>query len=214
MTRTALNKKYNFENPFKPDPLSRKGLHYLDGGKRLLDVGCGEGADSVFFARKGFSVTSIDKNGEHLKHFRAYCADRNPGEISIRRRSAVTYRYPPNRYDAAICLLVICCMRRREVEEMLPRLKRSVRKGGVIVMSARNERDPEFGEYRSTEKMIEPNTFRTKEDCCKYLYFIEKNRLRTLFDGFEILYYYEGRVACKYGEHPHHSDSHIICRKR
>src|SRR5437879_5829370 len=159
--------KYGFENPFKPDPLSMKGLKFLDGGKRLLDVGCGEGADSSFFARKGFSVTSIDKNGEYLKRFAAYCRDQKLGDITISRRSAVTYRYLPKRYDAVICLLVICCMRRREVEKMLPRLKRSVRKGGIIIMSARNERDPEFKEYRSTERMIEPNTFRTKEDCCK-----------------------------------------------
>jgi hypothetical protein len=95
--------------------------------------------------------------------------------------------------------------------------------GGIIIMSARNYLDPEFNEYKLKEKMIEPNTFRNSEDCCpysrgvgagRYLYFIEKNRLRKLFNDFDVLYYYEGYAPCKYNEHPRHGDTYIICRRK
>ena len=95
-----------------------------------------------------------------------------------------------------------------------PALKRAVRPGGTIVMSARNYLDPEFDEYRATEKMIEPGTFLFKEDCCRFIYFLEKDRLREAFDDFEVLYYYEGYAPCKYNEHPRHGDSYIICRRK
>ena len=213
MNTKALQKRYGFENPFKPDPLSIKALPYCKG-KELLDIGCGEGADSVYFAKKGFRVTALDKNAQYLKRFRSYCRDQKVSSISIARHSVVTYRYPRNAYDVIICFLVVCCMKRSEFEKMITPLKRSVKLGGVVVMSSRNYLDPEIKDYKSTAKPIEPNTFRNKEDCCGFLYFMEKNRLREAFDDFEILYYFEGFVPCKYNEHPIHGDSHIICRRK
>lgn len=51
---TLVGKKYGFENPFKPDPLAVKALRFLTGGKRLLDAGCGEGADMCSLPGEGF----------------------------------------------------------------------------------------------------------------------------------------------------------------
>ena len=207
----ALN-KYGFENPFVVDPLVRKALRYCKG-ERMLDVGCGEGADSVRFALKGFSVAAIDSNRTYLKRLRTYVKDHGIKGMSIRYGDAVNYRYPKNAFDVVSCILVICCMRRSECDRMLPALKKSVKPGGIVIMSARNFLDPELRDYRKTGPPVEPNTFRTKESCCKFIYFLEKGRLRKAFKGFEILFYKEGYGPCKYGEHPRHGDSTIICRR-
>ena len=209
----TIEQKYGFENPFKPDPLSRKAIKFLPRGKELLDVGCGEGADSVFFARMGFSVTAIDRNKEYVNRFRLYCKDEKISHISVHNRDVVSYRYPRNQYDVIISLLVLCCMKRSDFEKIVKPLKQSVKRGGIIIMSARNYLYPEMKDYLPSE-MIEHNTFRSKESCCKFLYFIEKNRLREMFHDFDILYYYEGFAGCKYGEHPKHGDSYIICKRR
>jgi SAM-dependent methyltransferase len=210
---TILKNKYGFENPFKPDPLSKKALRLLSSGRQLLDIGCGEGADSVFYAKNGFRVTAIDNNKIYLRRFREYKKDHNLANISISCTDILRHHYPPNLYDAVNCLLVGCCMKRSEFEELLISIKYTVKPGGIIIMSLRNYLDPEFEEYSSTEKMIEPNTFRKKEDCCKIRYYIEKNRLRDVFKDFKILYYYEGLSPDKYKEVPKHGDSYIICRK-
>ena len=214
MKTQSLQKRYGFENPFKPDPLVKKALRYLDGGNRLLDVGCGEGVDSVFFAQHGFKVTAIDKNETYLNRFRAYRGDYKLSSITILQRSALEYSFPSNTYDVVSCILVLCCMRRSEFETMLLHMKRSVKPGGTVIMSSRNYLDPELKDYNKTEKSIEPNTFRKKEDCCRFVYFIEKGRLREVFHDFEILHYYEGFAPCKYNEHPKHGDSYIICKRK
>jgi len=214
MASQTVEQKYGFENPFKPDPLVKKARVYLPRGKQLLDVGCGEGADSVFFARKGFTVTAIDRNKDYIKRFRQFCKNEKLSAISILHRDVINYRYPRKRYDVILCLLVICCMKRSEFDKMVNPLKQSVKPGGIIIMSSRNYLDPEMKEYLHTEKMTEPHTFRWKEDCCKFLYFIEKNRLREVFHDFHILYYYEGFARCKYDEHPKHGDSYIICKRK
>ncbi len=213
VSTAILSKKYGFENPFKPDPLIKKALRYTKNGKRLLDVGCGEGADSVFHAKKGFQVTAVDSNKKYLSRLREFTNDNELTNISIKYGDVVNYRYRQNFYDVINCLLVGCCMRRSEFEKLLAVLKRTVKHSGIIIMSLRNYLDQEFTDLVSTERMIEPNTFRKKEDCCPIRYYIEKNRLREAFADFEILYYYEGYAPDKYREVSRHGDSYIICRK-
>jgi 2-polyprenyl-3-methyl-5-hydroxy-6-metoxy-1,4-benzoquinol methylase len=211
---TSISKKYGFENPFEPDPLAVKALRFLKSANRLLDVGCGEGADSVFYAKKGFRVTAIDSNKIYLSRLRAYVKVNGLTTISVNYGDVVKHRYRQNFYDAINCLLVGCCMKRSDFECMLDNLKQTVKRAGIIIMSLRNYLDPEFADYISTETMIEPNTFRKKEDCCKIKYFIEKNRLREVFSDFEILYYFEGLAPDKYKEVAQHGDSYIICRRK
>jgi tellurite methyltransferase len=208
-----LRNKYGFEYPFKRDPLAEKALRYLKNSEHLLDVGCGEGADSVFFAKKGFQVTAIDSNNIYLSRLRAFIGDKRFTNISIKCGNVIDYPYRKNFYDVISCLLVGCCMKRSDFEKLLTVLKQTIKRSGIIIMSLRNYLDPEFTDYVSTETMIEPNTFRKREDCCKIRYFIEKNRLRELFSDFDILYYYEGPAPDKYREVAEHGDSYIICKK-
>ena len=205
--------RYGFENPFKPDPLAEKALQYLKNRRHLLDVGCGEGADSVFFAKKGFQVTAIDNNQIYLDRLGEFISDKGFANISIEYGDVIDYPYRQNFYDVINCLLVGCCMKRSDFERLLIVLKQTIKKSGIIIMSLRNYLDSEFTDYVSTETMIEPNTFRKRDDCCKIRYFIEKNRLKESFSDFEILYYYEGYAPDKYKEVPKHGDSYIICRK-
>ena len=211
---SILKNKYGFEDPFKPDPLAEKAMPYLINAKYLLDVGCGEGADTVFFAKKGFHVTAMDNNETHLDRLRAFVDDNSLTNVSILNTNALDFEYPQNYYDVINCLLVGCCMSRNDFDKLLETLKMTVKKGGIIIMSLRNYLDPEFKDYVSTERMIEPNTFIKREDCCKIRYYIEKNRLRECFLDFEILYYYEGLAKDKYEKIQQHGDSYIICKKK
>jgi SAM-dependent methyltransferase len=215
MTKSGkmLKDKYGFENPFKADPLARKSLRYLKCTGRLLDVGCGEGADSVFFANKGFEVTAIDNNESYLGRLRNFVTDHGYAGIAVKYGDVISYPYRKNYFDVINCLLVGCCMKRSEFEKLVVRLKQAIKRSGIIVMSLRNYLDEEFSDYVASEKMIEPNTFRKKEDCCKIRYFIEKNRLRESFSEFEVMYYYEGYAPDKYQEVEQHGDSYIICRR-
>ena len=213
VSENRLKSKYGFEYPFKRDPLAERALDYIKNGNQLLDVGCGEGADSVSFAKKGFQVTAIDNNKIYLDRLKEFISDKGITNISIKCGDVIDYPYHQNFYDVINCLLVGCCMKRSDFERLLITLKQAIKASGIIIMSLRNYLDPEFTDFAATETMIEPNTFRKREDCCKIRYFIEKNRLRESFSNFEILYYYEGYAPDKYKEVPKHGDSYIICKK-
>ena len=211
---SKLIKKYGFESPFEPDPLAKKAMNYIKSGKNLLDIGCGEGADSVFFAKQGFQVNAMDNNSAYLSRLQAFQKDNNISNLIIQNCNVISNSYTQNYYDVINCLLVGCCMRRSEFEKMLVSIKQAVKPKGVVVMSLRNYLDPEFKEYTSTDEMIEPNTYLKKDACCEIRYFIEKGRLKDVFKDFEILYYYEGLATDKYQKIAKHGDSYIICRRK
>ena len=89
----TLKKKYGFENPFLPDPLAKKALRYLKKGRRLLDAGCGEGADSVYFAENGFQVTAMDSNKIYLNRLRVFKRDNNCDNISVKYGDVINHHY-------------------------------------------------------------------------------------------------------------------------
>lgn len=51
----------------EPSLLARELAEMLPPGARVLDLGCGEGRDSVFFAARGFDVTGLDTSPAGLE---------------------------------------------------------------------------------------------------------------------------------------------------
>ncbi len=66
MKDTAYNQRYQSKNEyweFKPSSMVYKTLELmppLEPKMKLLDIGCGEGANAIFFAKNGFDVTGFD----------------------------------------------------------------------------------------------------------------------------------------------------------
>ena len=66
------NKFYLRKQSRKPSTFARfinkKFLKKNLGEKKLIDIGCGSGRDSFFFAKKIYSVTSLDKSNVIIKN--------------------------------------------------------------------------------------------------------------------------------------------------
>ncbi len=65
----------------EPSTLARRLIHFFrlleipPSGRRLLDLGCGEGRDSVFFASAGFEVEAFDGSPTGVARARRALAD-------------------------------------------------------------------------------------------------------------------------------------------
>ncbi|PCH62014.1 MAG: hypothetical protein COC09_07650 [Gammaproteobacteria bacterium] len=47
--------------PFAPSSFSRFALTYINKGESLIDLGCGNGRDTIFFAENGVNTTGFDQ---------------------------------------------------------------------------------------------------------------------------------------------------------
>ena len=75
------NKFYSRKQSRKPSTFARfvnkKFLKKNLGEKKLIDIGCGSGRDSFFFAKKIYSVTSLDKSNVIIKNNNYFAKENN-----------------------------------------------------------------------------------------------------------------------------------------
>jgi 2-polyprenyl-3-methyl-5-hydroxy-6-metoxy-1,4-benzoquinol methylase len=105
----------------------------LPRGARILDAGCGTGADALAFQKHGLRVTAIDASAAMV----AYC--RRQG-IAARQQTfqQITARH---RYDAAWVAAALIHVPEREISSVLQRLARALRPGAWIYISLWNGKD-------------------------------------------------------------------------
>ncbi|MBN3757150.1 methyltransferase domain-containing protein [Paraburkholderia sp. Tr-20389] len=76
--------------PDPKNPVYMRALQHFGDvrGKTLVDLGCGAGASSLFFASMGANVVSIDLSSMAIDNLKRYCAQQGIDNISARVLSA------------------------------------------------------------------------------------------------------------------------------
>lgn len=99
-------------------------------GKKLLDVGCGLGEASVYFALKGAQVTSTDLSGEML-HFVEQLARHNGVDIRTHKSTAENLCFAPGeRFDV---IYVGNLFHHVNIDATIQRLIPLLNTGGMLV---------------------------------------------------------------------------------
>lgn len=72
------------EMPDLGDPVLLRALEHFGNveGKTIIDLGCGRGATSLFFASHGANVMSIDFSGIAIENLSRYCYDNGIGNVT------------------------------------------------------------------------------------------------------------------------------------
>ena len=101
-------------------------------GRRLLEVGCGTGHWSRFFAERGFLVTGIDLSSGMI---RGACAKAIP-EADFLVADAVALPFGDGEFDVAAAITVLEFV--ADPEGAMKEMVRCVRRGGLLVVGALN----------------------------------------------------------------------------
>jgi len=113
----------------------------LDPGE-ALDAGCGEGADAIWLARRGWTVTAVDVSAVALERAAAaaWAAGSDvAGRIGWRREDLLTWVPEPDRYDLVSAQFMH--FPRAELTAFHQRLAAAVRPGGTLLLIAHHPDD-------------------------------------------------------------------------
>ncbi len=120
----------------KPSKICFKALEILpvDRPMRLIDIGCGEGRNAVFFARNGFDVTAFDSAESGVEKTLRF-AEEASVKINAFQANMLEYRLdePFDVIFSSGCLQYIPPQMRNEV---LDNYKQHTNPGGLNVLSA------------------------------------------------------------------------------
>lgn len=113
---------------------------------RALDAGCGHGAETLFFAARGWHVTALDFSATALAQGQATAEALGPDIAArihfIEADLASWTPEPHDRFDLVVCLYVHVA---GSVPEFVRRLADAVAVGGTLFLVGHRPLDPETG---------------------------------------------------------------------
>ena len=118
---------------------------------RVLDIGCGEGKDAVFFAKCGYAVTAFDIAEQGIEKAKRL-AEYNKVDVNFFKADLFDYR-PDSEYDIVFSSGVLHFIRQTERKELFDSLKAHTADSGINALNVFVKKP-----------FIEPAPDQTKED--------------------------------------------------
>ena len=109
---------------------------------RILDAGCGEGRNMVYFIKNDFRIYGIDANADAVKLAKLYCRSlNNTFEVeNIQNFTIEQNPFPDHFFDAIICLNVLhSAKNQNDFFLWFEQLIRMLHSGGFLLLSLQSQ---------------------------------------------------------------------------
>jgi len=128
----------------QPSDFAKFAMTYMQPSKKLIDLGCGNGRDSVFFCRSGLKVTAVDSSKGAIDSFDsglpifAICDD----FVTTKALTCIDYDYCYARWS-------IHAIKKVQQDELLPGIYHALNNNGLLFIEARTINDVKYGKGKS-----------------------------------------------------------------
>ena len=194
-------KKEKFYWGLKPEEGLKEVIKYAPKGV-ALDIGAGEGRNSIFLAKNGFEVEAIDKVREGLEKCQKL-AEKYNLPIKTKVVDVKKFKFEENKYSLVLDIVALDFLKFSEIKKIIPKIKKSLKRKGVFCIVVFSTKDPAFKKLKLKGLEInEKNTFylpRLKT----FRHFFEKKELFYLLKNFEIIKIKDKKIKDIYHDKPH-----------
>lgn len=150
---------------------------------KILDLGCGAGAHTIFLAREGFQVYATDISEEGLKVTKKRLKD-NKLKAILKNATMESQPFPDNFFDGIISFGVFYYNHQKEYRKAVSEIYRVLKKRGKALVFTRTTGDYRFGKG----KKIEKNTFilniKDTNEKGMVMHFLDRKEIDTIFNKF------------------------------
>jgi SAM-dependent methyltransferase len=156
--------------------------------RKILELGCGQGRDTLFFASKGIDVTALDFSNIAIEGLLKHAKERNLlnniyATIFDPRNKPIAFNN--NEFDAVYSHMFFNMhFKWKQMKFMFQEIRRVLRGNGFNFFSVRNHNDKSFGKGKkidNNDDVYDLNGFQIR--------FFTKQHVKTIVkgEGFEIL---------------------------
>jgi len=193
--------------------LLKDNYSLMDKTKPVLDIGAGQGRNSLFIARQGFTVDAVEPSQVGVDIITGLADENN---LPIKAYCAGFEAFKPERppYGAVLLFGVIQILSWDKIMLLTSKISEWTTPGSLIMISAFTTEDPR---YEEIVKELEPdgrNSFRTPGG--DHRTFLESGEILTLFKDYQVVYNWEG-LGPEHrhgGKPPHrHGSVHAVLKR-
>jgi SAM-dependent methyltransferase len=158
-------------------------LFEQEGCRAIIELGAGQGRDTLYFARRGFHVTALDYSHSGLEALEKEAEQRGVASAITAVRHDVKQPLPfaNEAYDACYSHMLYCmALSNEELETLSQETRRVLKPGGLNIYSVRNTNDADYGRGPCWgEDMYESNGF--------VVHFFSTDKVVQLSKGYELV---------------------------
>ncbi|MFQ5917965.1 MAG: class I SAM-dependent methyltransferase [Candidatus Binatia bacterium] len=180
---TFLKKPAMFgEHPSDP---AQKALELFqkEGLNKILELGAGQGRDTLFFARSGLQIHALDYAESAFKTLgqKAQALGLSQSIKALRHDVRESLPFDKESFDGCYSHMLYCmAFTTRELEFLSDEVRRVLRPGGINVYTVRHTNDPDYGTgMHRGEDMYEVGGF--------IVHFFSREKVEHLAKGWEIV---------------------------
>ena len=197
------DKKFKENFPKFPAKLDIELKRYLNlvPGKEVLDLGIGQGRNSIPLAELGFNVTGVDYSTKCLEICKNTCNKLNLVQSDIR-----TFDIEKDKYDMILSGYVLHFLHKNDSYKIVENIKNNIKDHGIVYISVFSLEDPRFIK-RSTSsdfEILDNNILHNKINDT-YVSFFSKEEILNLFSDFKTIFVSEEYCLEQNVETPHYA---------
>lgn len=123
--------------------------------RKILDLGCGKGRNSLYFAQHGFEVFAADISEKSLATLRSKVNKKDISNIKIKHFSFTDIESEDSFFDAIISTLVLHHARIKDIEKGISEIYRALKPNGCFIFYILSKEDVSYG----LGEVVEKDTF-------------------------------------------------------
>ncbi|MBW3003403.1 class I SAM-dependent methyltransferase [Candidatus Woesearchaeota archaeon] len=163
--------------------------------KKILDLGCGTGRNTLFFAQEGFLVYALDASKTGISITKKKAEKLGLRNINYKVADMKHTSYPDNYFDAVICVFVLSHGLLKDNQEAVDEIYRILKPKGMLVTEFMSIKDASYGRG----KEIEANTFLggMKDDPHMAHHYFSRKEIKQVLSKFS---HFKIKPATYFGE--------------
>ncbi len=157
----------------------RKFIEFLEGtGKKILDLGCGAGDNSVWFKENELDVEAVDLSNEMVKLAKCKGVDAEVMDIE-------DLKFEDNSFDGVWAVTSLLHVSKRDIGAVLNKIREIIKPNGIFFMDVKEGEGERF--------VVDKNDSTTK----KFFVFWKQDELIDLVvnNGFELIESWKQKVG-------------------
>jgi SAM-dependent methyltransferase len=156
------------------------------GYKKVLDLGCGVGRNSIFLSQMGFEVDAFDLSPTAIEELTSK-KERLKLKIRTKIGDMLELSYADEYFDSILAFHSIYHTDMQGLQNVIREMKRVLVDGGEIFFTLNSKRSPSFN--NPTNKIIDEHTIIKTEGLEKDIphTFVDYDDIKMMLEGFQII---------------------------